>query len=67
MQWYVLTEDFTLEHIGYNDLYQGAYQHVLDQGIPFIEVVSDYQVEQWIEEYNQSMDEARGVGYGTEV
>ena len=67
MQWYILTEDYELQHIGYNDLYQGAYQHVLDQGVPFIEVVSDYQVEQWIETYNRSMDEARGVCHEQEV
>lgn len=52
MEWYVLTEDFKLEYIGYNEIYQEAYQHVLDQGYPFIEVLSEYQVQQWVSVYN---------------
>ncbi len=54
MNWYVLTEDFELEPLGYHDLYISAYQKVLDEGTPFVDVVSDHQVENWMRVYEES-------------
>jgi|14BtaG_2_1085337.scaffolds.fasta_scaffold05312_8 hypothetical protein len=53
MNWFVLTEDYDLKYIGHTDLYQEAYQQALDKGIPFIDVVSEHQLERWVDEYSR--------------